>query len=958
MTSKRLLIGAALFVASATAFAQAPFPAVTNTNDSGAGSLRQAILDVNASCISAPANLTVSFAIPGTGPFRIRPLTPLPQITCPTTIDGYTQTGSAQNGNTGDGTNAVIQIELDGSLCVPCIAPALDVQANGVTISGLAIHSFAGPGISFTTPQIIFGILTVNGNFIGTDARGSSSPGNAGAGIEVVSGQLSAGDLLPANRNLITANNGPGIDVQSGASFSVINNLIGGRRDGTGGAGNNGAGIATASVFSNNTVAANYIRFNAGSGVSITGAAPNISGPPPANPSIFNNGGPGIDYPAGAPISPPTITSFVYDPASNTTTIDAAAPASSPLFPNIVDFYHNAAMPPFGEGQLFVARGNVDANGLVSVTVPGRATFVTATFTSCGDGCFGTSPFSLADFPPTLAITFAPNPLNFGSTGSMSMVLQNPNKTRTLGLVGFSFGLPAGLQIGAETAGADCAAGFSLAGASATTAAASNVTLAPGTTCTISAPLTATSGGTFNFAAGSIAVDSDAGPGTNGAASLLVTTGAVQFTPSSLTFARLNVGATSPPQTVTLTNTGNGALTITSIAIAGDFGFTGCGFPLTLAPNASCTLSVTFSPQVNGTATGSITVTSNAPGSPSVLPLSGTGANGPTPGIAVRPFGLGFGTIRVGSTASDRVTIVSNGSAPLTISGIGISGTFFSQSNSCPASLAVGASCDVTVTYAPTVVGSHTGQLVIQSNGDPPSLGVSLSGAAAALLPPTLSVASPVDFGQQIVGSTTRHALDLRNTGELSLLVSGLTVSGTAFRLEGSCGSIPPGGTCSVVVVFEPGSVIGTFTGSLAIASNDPRGTVTVDLLGQSLAAPRAEIDLSPDGIGFANQMIVTASATQTIRVTSVGTAPLHITGASITGSFFIASNGCGGTLDPGAQCQLAVGFLPLVPGLAQGRLTVSSDAAAGRSFASLTGTGCRFYSIAGMRNLLRLCSP
>ncbi|HET9652815.1 MAG TPA: right-handed parallel beta-helix repeat-containing protein, partial [Usitatibacter sp.] len=436
---KRLVIGAALLAASVSAFAQAPFPAVTNTNDAGPGSLRQAILDVNASCLSAPQNLTVSFAIAGTGPFRIQPLSPLPTITCPGTIDGYTQAGSSPNSATDGTTNAVIQIELDGSLCnvrgLPCNNPGLDVQANGVTISGLAIHSFAGPGIGFTTPQIIFGILTVNGNFIGTDPGGSSSLGNAVAGIDVVSGQLSAGDLLPANRNLITANKGPGINVQSGASFSVNNNLIGGRRDGTSGAGNSGAGIATASVFSNNTVAANYIRFNGGSGVLVTGAAPNISGPPPANPSIFGNGGPGIDYPAGAPIAPPTITSFVYDPVSNTTTINATAPASSLLFPNIVDFYHNAAMPPFGEGQLFVARGNVDANGRVTVTVPGQATFVTATFTSCGDGCFGTSPFSLADFPPTLAIAFAPNPLNFGNVGTVSMVLQNPNKTRTLGLV-------------------------------------------------------------------------------------------------------------------------------------------------------------------------------------------------------------------------------------------------------------------------------------------------------------------------------------------------------------------------------------------------------------------------------------------------------------------------------------------------------------------------------------------
>lgn len=962
MTFKRLVIAAGLWLAAMSATAQVSPFVVTNTNDSGLGSLRAAILAVNSSCLSAPTNPTVTFNIPGTGPFRIQPLSPLPTIVCPSSIDGYTQPLASPNTQTGGSTDATILIELDGSLCsirtLPCTSAGLDVQANGVTISGLSIHSFGGPGISFTTPANIFGFLSVFGNFIGTDPGGVTSLGNKVAGIDVVSGFIQVGDLTPANRNLITGNNGPGVNVQSGADFSVINNLIGGRRDGVGGVGNNGAGIASASVFSNNTVAANYIRFNASAGVLVTGAAPNISGPPPANPSIFNNGGKGIDYPGGAPFAPPVVTSFVYDPVANTTTINAQAPASSLLAPNLVDFYHNSAMPPFGEGELFVGRGNVDATGLATVTVPGQAKFVTATFTSCGDGCFGTSEFSLADFPPTLSITFTPDPLNRGSTGTLTLVLQNPNKVRQLGLVGFSFGLPGGLQIGPESAGADCAAGFSLAGASSTVAAASNVTLAPNTTCTITAPVTATgAAGTINIPAGSVTVNSNAGPGTNSAASLVVTAGAVQFSPASVAFPRQNVGTTSPPQTVTLTNIGNGALDIASIVATGDFGYTGCGFPLSLPPGASCTLSITFSPQANGPLAGSISVTSNAVASPSVLPLSGTAVNGPTPGISVQPFSLGLGPIRIGSSVSGGITIFSNGSAPLAISGISVSGAFFSQSNNCPATLAVGATCDITVTYSPAAIGTDTGQVVILSNGDPPTVTVNLTGTSVAFLPPALSVASPVDFGPQVINTTTRHTLDLGNTGEQPLDITALRVLGGPFRLEGACGSIQPGTLCSVTIVFEPTS-IGTFRGTLSIVSNDARGTVSVDMLGQGIAVPRAEIDVAPDGIGFANQLITTRSATQTVTVRSVGTAPLNIGGIATTGPFFITANGCGGALPPGGQCQLAVGFLPAAPGAAQGRLTVTSDAVAGRGFASLTGTGCRFYSIAGMRNLQRVCAP
>jgi hypothetical protein len=165
------------------------------------------------------------------------------------------------------------------------------------------------------------------------------------------------------------------------------------------------------------------------------------------------------------------------------------------------------------------------------------------------------------------------------------------------------------------------------------------------------------------------------------------------------------------------------------------------------------------------------------------------------------------------------------------------------------------------------------------------------------------------------------------------------------------------GGSCTLTVVFTPATV-GTFTGSLTIASNDARGPIRVELLGEGIAVPRPEIELSVDGIGFANQMITTQSASQSVTVTSAGRAPLHIRGISASGPFLVTGNACPATLAPGARCQVSVGFLPLAPGFAEGRLTVDSDAESGRGFASLTGTGCRFFSVAGMRSLQRLCSP
>ncbi|MGE5096946.1 MAG: choice-of-anchor D domain-containing protein [Betaproteobacteria bacterium] len=1277
MTFKRFVAAAAVLAAAMAGTAHAQF-VVTNTNDSGAGSLRQAMLDANASCISVPSNPAISFNIAGTGPFAIRPLSPLPSIACAaTTIDGYTQPGSAPNTSSSGGTNARILVDVDGSQCavrtLPCTGAGIEVLADGATISGLAVHSFGGPGIRFTSPST-FGTINIAGNFVGTDPGGVTTLGNTGAGIDIVQGSASVGAIgQPGLINLITGNKGPGINLQAGAFFSsILGNLIGGRRDGFLSVSNSGAGIASSSS-STISISGNYIRFNGGPGILVTGSGShNILG----NPSIFGNGGAGIVYSAGSPYPAPNITSLVYDSVANQTTITAQMTGAPPtgLPGSGIDLYSNALMPGVGEGRTFLGNApiNIDAagNGTTRLTVPGQAKFVTGTFTFCGDGCFGTSVFSLPDSPPTLSITFTPNPLATGSAGSIAMVLQNPNKTRQLGLVGFTFGLPTGLQIGAESAGADCAAGVSFAGATSTVASVGNITLAPGTTCTVTAPLTASAAGTFTLPAGSITVNSDAGPGTNNAATLTVTaaagiavnpssidfgavppgsssslsvtvqstgsaplsvsgatvTGAgftlggntctgsiaapgtctitiifapnaaaafsgqlsitsnaspsplnvalagtggapgLQFSPASLTFApqsvgttsppqgatltnagstsvdvssisvtgdfaftgcafpltlapgasctlsitsspqsagtlggaisvastaagspttlplsgsgvngpvpgivvsptsldfagvqpgssraltvtvqstgtaplsvagasvtgtgftlsgntcttsiaapgtcaltvtfapgalgafagqlaitsnaspsplnvpltgngggpavqfsppsvafpRQNVGTTSAPQAVTLTNTGTAALDITSIAIAGDFGYAGCGFPLTLPPGASCTFSITFSPQGNGILAGSISVVSNAAGSPSVLPLSGTGVNGPTAGISLLPSSVGFGVIRVGTSATGQFTIFSNGSAPLDISGIAASGAFFSQSNSCPATLPVGSACVVTVTYAPGSLGDHRGQVAVSSNGDPATATVILSGSAVDSLPALLSVEGEVDFGQRIVGTSTRHSVALHNAGEQTLDIASLAVTGTGFRLEGACGSIAPGGTCTVDVVFEP-STLGIFAGSLEIVSNDARGTLSVSLLGESLAAARPEIDLTPDGIGFANQMITTQSVVNTVTVASTGTAALHILGITVTGPFVITASTCGDALDPGAHCQVSVGFLPFGAGFAEGRLTVASDAQAGRSFVSLTGTGCRYYSIAGMRNLLRLCAP
>jgi len=145
------------------------------------------------------------------------------------------------------------------------------------------------------------------------------------------------------------------------------------------------------------------------------------------------------------------------------------------------------------------------------------------------------------------------------------------------------------------------------------------------------------------------------------------------LSPTSLTFASQNVGSTSAAQTITLSNGGTAALTITSIAASGDYAQTNtCG--TSVAAGANCTISVTFTPTAAGTRTGTITVTDNAAGSPQTASLTGTGtAVGPS--AALSPTSLTFASQTVGTTsAAQAITLSNGGTAALTITSIAASG--------------------------------------------------------------------------------------------------------------------------------------------------------------------------------------------------------------------------------------------------------------------------------------------
>ena len=222
---------------------------VTNTNDSGAGSLRQAILSANSAPNSANGPDEIHFNIPSEGVASISPSSALPDITDPVIIDGYTQPGASSN-TLAVGNNAVLRIELNGISAGN--SDGLSIRTSNSTIRGLVINRFTGSGISVSEMN-----NRIAGNFIGTDPTGTLERGNGADGVFVAnfSQPVSAdsnmiGGSAPADRNVISANgNRPvggarnGITLDQVTSTFIFGNYIGTIADGTARLGNYQSGI-------------------------------------------------------------------------------------------------------------------------------------------------------------------------------------------------------------------------------------------------------------------------------------------------------------------------------------------------------------------------------------------------------------------------------------------------------------------------------------------------------------------------------------------------------------------------------------------------------------------------------------------------------------------------------------------------------------------------------------------
>jgi hypothetical protein len=209
--------------------------------------------------------------------------------------------------------------------------------------------------------------------------------------------------------------------------------------------------------------------------------------------------------------------------------------------------------------------------------------------------------------------------------------------------------------------------------------------------------------------------------------SVLLNTGVVSFSPiTPLNFQAQLVGSTSTTRNVTLTNTGATALTISSMKARGQFGMTStCGS--SVAPEANCIISATFSPKSRGTKSGIISVADSASSKPQIIELAGAGTV-----VTLSPASLTFGSQKVGTKSSPKLIRLTNtGTTSLTVSSVKFGGKDpgdFSQTNTCVGQVAAGASCTIGVTFKPIKTGSRSASVSVSDSGGASPQQVAISG--------------------------------------------------------------------------------------------------------------------------------------------------------------------------------------------------------------------------------------
>lgn len=337
--------------------------------------------------------------------------------------------------------------------------------------------------------------------------------------------------------------------------------------------------------------------------------------------------------------------------------------------------------------------------------------------------------------------------------------------------------------------------------------------------------------------------------------------------------------------------------------------------------------SASFAAAVSGVTTAqTASITASANGSAKSFSIQ---LNAATPALAISSANVSFGSVAVGQTATNSVTLTSSGNAPLTISSISVAGSLFKATGvSTPLTLNPGQRATLSLQFYSDHTSSYTGIVTITSNAAPGSATINMSADGV----PSLS-------------GLTCNTASYSAAGTDSCLVSlygAAPYTGFSITLASNNSSV----TVPASVTVPSGAMSASFSATVSAVSSSQTASLTATASGITksfavqLAPASAVLTANATSVPFGS-VLVNSPAEQTITLTSSGSSPVTISSLVVSGAGFTTSGMTAPLiLNPGQSANLNVQFTPTSAGNFSGQLTIGSNATGGSISIPLSGTG------------------
>jgi len=322
------------------------------------------------------------------------------------------------------------------------------------------------------------------------------------------------------------------------------------------------------------------------------------------------------------------------------------------------------------------------------------------------------------------------------------------------------------------------------------------------------------------------------------------------------------------------------------------------------------------------------------------------------PKVTLSVTTVAFGNQGKGTISAARtVTLTNSGTAALTAVSITLAGTNptdFAESNNCGTSVAVNASCTITLLFKPAATAGYAATVSIKDNAAGSPQSITLTGTGVTPAPAVTLSATSVVFGNVAKGTASPVRLvTLTNSGSAVLTGVSIALGGvnpTDFTESNKCpASIAAHASCTITLEFKPATVA-NYTAAVSIKDNAVGSPQSIALSGSGVN-PAPTATLSATSVAFGSQVFATTSAAKTVTLTNKGN--LILTGVTIAlgginPADFVESNNCGTSVAVNATCTITLEFKPAAVATYSATVSIKDNATGSPQSIALTGTGIK----------------